>query len=420
MLRRFAAFSPVMRLIFGSAAGQAVVILVTPILTRVYDPNDFGVLAVVTAIAAMVGAVAGLRLDMAIPIDSDDREAAGAGWASVLACLITAVPFTAVSLLVYGWLANTSRLWTPGILALTASSAFLIGTAAVATRWLGRRRDYRGISGLVTSQGWLQSANQLLLHSMPHGLLVGLPAGRLPSLVFLFWPKAKTRMSWPGWRRTWRALVRFRRFPLISSWGSLINAAGLQMPALLLAGLAGPAAAGTYMIAQRLLAAPTVLVAQAISEVNYSELSYSQRETMDRMAPVLKRTVARLALFSVPLFGCIAIAAPLLMEWALGEAWGEAGVFVSALALGTAAQFIVIPVSRTLLLLERQAMQTVWEVARLAAVACAFLLMDVAGAEPALSLFALSIVQVVAYGSLAFMIIRAASMRDANRLSQTA
>ena len=71
-----------------------------------------------------------------------------------------------------------------------------------------------------------------------------------------------------------------------------------------------------------------------------------------------------------------------------------------------------------MLLLERQGLQTLWEVARLAAVTSILLFMNSVGADPAHSLLALSVVQVLIYGTLLMLILKAAVAHDAKRATQ--
>ena len=49
----------------GTAAAQAIVVLVQPVITHLYTPEDFSVLAVYSSILGIVAGVACLRLDVA-------------------------------------------------------------------------------------------------------------------------------------------------------------------------------------------------------------------------------------------------------------------------------------------------------------------------------------------------------------------
>lgn len=67
----------------GSLGGQGLVILSYPLLTRLYDPAEFGLLTVFTAVVGMLGVIAAAALEPAIPIPPDDRTAADVAWAAL-------------------------------------------------------------------------------------------------------------------------------------------------------------------------------------------------------------------------------------------------------------------------------------------------------------------------------------------------
>ncbi|MGQ9623675.1 MAG: lipopolysaccharide biosynthesis protein, partial [Candidatus Caldatribacteriaceae bacterium] len=60
----------------GTALGQAVTVLVSPILTRLYSPEDFGVFGVYASLLGIVAVIASLRYEYAIPLPEEDETAA--------------------------------------------------------------------------------------------------------------------------------------------------------------------------------------------------------------------------------------------------------------------------------------------------------------------------------------------------------
>jgi len=60
----------------GSAFGQLINISVAPILSRLYTPGDYGLLAVYASILGLLLVVVSLRYEMAIPLPDDEVAAA--------------------------------------------------------------------------------------------------------------------------------------------------------------------------------------------------------------------------------------------------------------------------------------------------------------------------------------------------------
>ena len=65
----------VLTLMIGTSIAQAIPILISPILTRIYTPKDFGVLALFLAITTIFGSIANARYEIAIMLPKKDEDA---------------------------------------------------------------------------------------------------------------------------------------------------------------------------------------------------------------------------------------------------------------------------------------------------------------------------------------------------------
>ncbi len=61
-------------LVGGTAAAQVLMVLVLPLLTRLYTPDDFSVLAVYASILGIVTIAACLRMEIAIPLPQHEED----------------------------------------------------------------------------------------------------------------------------------------------------------------------------------------------------------------------------------------------------------------------------------------------------------------------------------------------------------
>lgn len=77
----------------GTASAQLLMVLAAPFLTRLYKPEDFGVLAVYTGLLALLAVIASLRYQLAIPLPACDQEAANI----VVLCLMCLLGTTLLS-----------------------------------------------------------------------------------------------------------------------------------------------------------------------------------------------------------------------------------------------------------------------------------------------------------------------------------
>ena len=183
---------------------------------------------------------------------------------------------------------------------------------------------------------------------------------------------------------------RYRRFPLLSTWGGLLTQAGIQAPPILLAALYGPHVAGWYALGQRVVAVPTVLVGSSIAQVYLARVSVLARGDVRRVRRLFFKAAGVLFLIGLPPFGALALAGPRLFAAVFGAPWEETGRFVQILSGMLLVQFVVVPLSQTLHVLQRQGLQLAWDATRLVLVVGTLVLGARAGWRPeaTLALFA--------------------------------
>ena len=96
------------------------------------------------------------------------------------------------------------------------------------------------------------------------------------------------------------------------------------------------------------------------------------RERPAELYGLVKRTIRKLLL--VGFAGAVVIFAlgPWALTWLLGPRWVQAGTFARYLAPMFMIQFVASPIGSTLILLEKQQLQLVWDLARLILVVGSF------------------------------------------------
>src|SRR5690606_5448160 len=85
----------------GNVVARAIGLLVMPMLTRLYDPESFGLVAVYTAIVVLTASLATLRYEVAIPLPKTDSFASNILAVSV-ALMCTSVIALSVVLFIFG------------------------------------------------------------------------------------------------------------------------------------------------------------------------------------------------------------------------------------------------------------------------------------------------------------------------------
>jgi len=388
----------------GAALGQAITVLVSPILTRLYSPEDFGVFGVYASILGIVTVVASLRYEFALPLPEDDETAA-----NILAlCLLLLLGMTGLMALLVHQLGARIVAWAnvAGLrryLWLVPLGMFGAGTYQILNYWAVRKRDFPRIARTRISRGVGRAAIQVgvgFAHNGPLGLLLGQLAGETAgsaSLGLSAWNKDRAPFRAASFRGIRMAAARFRRFPLFSSWGGLFDALGLYVPQVLFAAFYSAEVAGWFALSQRVIAAPLNIVVDSVAQVYFGEAARLPRDDPRAMRRLFLRLTGRLALIGGLPVAVICILAPLFFTFVFGSQWEMAGRYVQLLGLMFAVRFAIVPLAHTLNILERQDLYLVWDSTRLALVAGSLLVGKAMGFSHITAVGTYSLAMLIAY-----------------------
>ncbi|WP_426517610.1 lipopolysaccharide biosynthesis protein [Diaminobutyricibacter sp. McL0618] len=412
--------SGVTRILTGSLAGQGVVLAISPILTRLYGPNDFGLLAVITSMSAVLGAVATLSWERGIVLPHSDvlaRSLFRLAVASTLAVSLVVAVAAFVARDALSRLLSVEEFamywWT---LPLTVLA---IGLFRAYTSWLVRKRQYGGLAIRNAAQGLTQAAFNLaapLAGLGPLGLILGPAIGRFAGLGGILGRREK--VPHPTARTLRVAAARYRKFPLVSTWSSLLNSFGLQAPVLFFSAFYGAAELGLVALTIRVMAAPVGILTDAVSQYFEGAFGMALRNRNRSLVRMVATISLRCSLLALAGGLIVAFAGPWLFTLVFGAQWEQAGVYAQVMVWGYVAQLAVSPISRGLLLLERVGLQLGWDSGRLILTNGSILVAGLLGAPALGALTALTAAQIVCYGVLLVMVLICARNRDARRGQQ--
>lgn len=358
----------------GTAIGQGLLVLVSPLLTRLYHPSDFGVLGVYTALLSIVVAVVSLRYEVAITLPTEEDDAATLLLLSSVLVFCVSLLTAVACLLARGSL--THWVGSGGItpfLVLLPLGIVGAGLCQALSYYAVRHGSYKTLGLSKLSQGAAEVAFQVglpLLGFGVTGLLLGDVLGWVAAaLAFASLVIARTpSLRIPTARSVLVQARRYRRFPLLSGPSALVNAAGLYVPLILFAATYGLRVAGWFALALRVFGVPMAFLGQSISQVYMGEFARIRRGGIGREQELFKRTLMRLLLAGALPIVLLGLAAPWIFSVVFGESWRVSGVYAQILTAAFLAQFVVVPLSQTLNLLERQHVQLAWDIVRLVAV----------------------------------------------------
>jgi len=355
----------------GSVGSQALGVLTTPIVARLFSPESFGVAGVFSSIVGILAILASLRYDRAITLPKHDKDAANL----LVLCLGLNVGVSGACTLVWFWLPPAAWAWlnAPELAdqTLLFGAALLLASVTIPlVTWAQRLGQFARVSMGRIVASLSTTLASLTLGYLGHSSGTALASARTwggqlaqPAALALGSGRVEARfvagsVSWQGLRDNAR---RYNEFPLYSLPAAVLDVLGRESPSLLLASLYGSQAAGLYGLSSRLMRIPADLVSVSMGEVLFARASAARAagEPLEALITVSSKRLLATAVW--PMLGLGAVA-PLVFGTLFGSSWAEAGRYTLALTPGVLSMFVSSPLTVLLSVMEAHRLNLVSQI----------------------------------------------------------
>lgn len=348
---------PVAVLAGGTLVAQSINLFSSPLLSRLYSPADFGILALFSSVLGILGGFSGLSYHLAILLPEDEDIPLALLFLSIfIQVAITIGLFSLAALLGYdffmaiGWQALYKYRW------LIPIGFFSSGLYQFFTYYALRLKNYPVLSKTTITQKITGTSVMVLLALVdykPVGLLIG-------SIVALSGGVIKISKSCLNMAKLQgirfagllSAANRFKDFPFFQMWGTLMNILSLHLTPLILMPMFSAEIIGWYSFSMRILQLPMSLIGKSIGQVLFQTGSVSNRE--GKLGEVVQQFISSLIVISTFPFAFLAIMGPEFFSVIFGKNWFGAGVLTTILVPFLWVQFITSPISVVFLICEKQ------------------------------------------------------------------
>lgn len=357
-IQRNLAISPFLRSVGviagGTAAGQAILLAASPILSRLYVPEDFGLVAVYLSLSTILGSVAAGRYELAIPLPREHREATNLAALALLSALIFSF-LVAVALLCINEVPAMRQVFpeVPTIFWLVPFGVLFQSAFQTLTYLSLRNKRFARISSSRAGKSGVMASVQLAGFplgsvNLVFGALAGQVFGTLALATSSFRQSEIKSVSWP---RIKLAADTYRKFPLFTSWAGLLNTMGTQFPPLFLAALFSPASAGYYLLANRVIGMPVSLISGAVGNIYLSH--GAALADGGQLGDLTQKIICGLVRISLLPAVFLCLFGPWIFVFVFGSEWHNSGLIVQWLILMVFFQFIFSPLSTIFGILEK-------------------------------------------------------------------
>jgi O-antigen/teichoic acid export membrane protein len=367
----------VLTLMTGTGLGQVIPLAVTPILSRIYSPEEFGIFALVIAVASSLSVVATGRYELAIMLPRKDADAANIGALSIVINFGVSVVLFAIA-----WLANgpiSEALGNPSIstwLYVVPLAVFLNGIYLNLTYWSNRKKLYFLMANRRVIQSGGMAAVQLglgMLRAGAGGLVTGsicgqaLAVGMMAKMVHGHSPQLWRSINR---RKMWALAKRYKNCAQFLVPAHTLSAVAMQLPSIFINATFGLAAAGSFMLAERVVGSPLSLVSGSIADVFRQHISQSYLAGEHCRSEFLS-ALQKLTVIATPPFVILVFFAPALFALLFGEKWRLSGEYAQLLSPMFFLRFITNPLSVVAIIAQKNKYELLWQGALLACLGAA-------------------------------------------------
>jgi len=327
----------------GTIISQALIVIATPVMTRLYAPAAFGELALFSSLYGILIHFTTLKLELSILLPKERDTAVNS---SVLGLWI-AVAFTVLlGAMLLGDRAYQGLSWHYFFLpcALLAGAVF-----SLAQLWCSREKDFLhiGLGNLINAAVnvgfcigffFVRPSSDILVIGYTLGLVAG--AVYLAAIKWSVVRVVTAKFNALGFEKLRHMFTEGRSFPLYVLPNMLLTSLAYQLVPLLMVHYFSDSVVGVYSVANRLLYLPSILVAGAFADIFRSELMTRMHRGGD---PVnfFRKSLGGLLLFVTFAYLMLWLLSPFLFRFFLGENFATAGHYARYLCAGVAGNLIV-------------------------------------------------------------------------------
>lgn len=348
-------------LMSGTVLAQLLPMLMSPIMTRIFNPADYGLLGLYMAISGMFNVVVTSQYNHAIMLPDKDDDSINIIGLCIVISLITGLVALIGVLLMGAYICDFFGIEIIGSwLYVIPLTVFTSGVYVALSYWTNRRCKYKRLAISRIAQSVIIIIVQVtfgLMYQGPTGLLLGLIIGQLSStmiLLYQVWRDDKeafiTNLST---QKIKKMAITHRSFALYLLPADFINALNNQVPTFLLTKFAGTSEAGKYNFTQRILGLPSAFISAALVDV-FKQRAISDYNKLGNCRDIFVKTFKTLVLLGIVPLLVILFAAPDIFDFLFGSRWREAGVYAQILSVMIYLRFIISPLSYVYYIVGRQ------------------------------------------------------------------
>ncbi|MBS9778879.1 MAG: oligosaccharide flippase family protein [Campylobacteraceae bacterium] len=373
----------VLTLMSGTALAQAIPIAISPMLTRLYSPEDFGTFAIFSSLVAVLLVFSNGRYELAIVLPKKDTDALSLLALCIFINLCLSI-FILFLVLIFGD-------YICGLLSINKNISkwlyllpifiFCSGLYQSLNYWLNRKKYYKNLATSrvvqnLTSSGLNLSFGYINLGSK--GLIFSQFLAQFISLLYVVIRSYKEIFNKKEYINKKCILINAKnyiKFPKYDIPATFINVFSNQLSNILFNIMLNATTAGFYYMAQKVIGLPTSIIATSIGDV-FRQKAASDYKLYQNAKDIYIFTFVRLfTIGSFPFF-VLFFFGDCIFSFVFGQKWMLSGEIVQIMSPMLFIRFVSSPLSFMLYIGNKQNINMITQFMFLIAIIISFAISD--------------------------------------------
>lgn len=372
----------IVTLLTGTTAAQIIPLALSPVLTRLYSPDDFGILALFFSICSILSVVAAGRYELSIVIPEKDEEAANIVFLSIFVSAVFAlflqIVFAVFNSEIASLLGNESiSFW----LYFVPLVVFMMSLYNILRYFSIRIKDFKNVAVTRAVKSAAGGAIKLVLGLVGFtsgGLVTGEVISQFFGNTSLIRNVYRRKELFAGVNRAKMAeeAKKYSDFPKFSLPGALSNSLSLNLNSFFLTSFFSLAVLGQYALVNKAVSVPLTIIGSSVSDAYFQRAARERNETGSAKNAFIQ-SAKYLSFIAVPVFLVLFFFGEVLFAFVFGDSWKIAGSYAKILSFLVAVRLVAAPLSVTMSTFEKQKTSLMLTLLQLILMVCVFVVSNI-------------------------------------------
>jgi len=352
----------------GTASAQVLNTIFSPLITRIYTPEEYGILTAYVTIIGLL-ALGAFKYEIGIVIAEDEEKAINVFALSMIVLFGYVLLITSALILLRDGFTSIFNVDSIGNFKyLIPVGILLLGLYQIVRQWAYRTKDFKSIARTTITQSLSGNIVKIVLGLIglgAPGLIIGNIVKESAGIYTLSRPIRRLNkrvLSAINMDSIKQSAVRYRDFPLFNLPTHFLSNFATKLPILFLTFSYGPEIVGLFGLANTIVRLPMRLIGSSVGDVFYSEAANLGKSNPKRLKALSSSLIRKLSALGIIPLSILLFLGPQLFSFAFGDSWYDAGVYASIMSVMVFFMLIFAPISRVYEVFERQRVRLIIDV----------------------------------------------------------